>query len=85
MTSFVYASLVLSPECSQGILHACLDKMALSVEKFSRWLRAISTVLLARNTPGDRTKALGYIEQAVAVLEDHTADGQDENNVGSCH
>ncbi|KAJ3558726.1 hypothetical protein NM688_g744 [Phlebia brevispora] len=65
----------------EGILHACLDRMALSVEKFSRWLRALCTVLLARNTSSDRAKAIGYIEQAVAVLEDHSMDDQDNLNV----
>lgn len=57
--------------------------MSLSVEKFSRWLRAICTVLLARNTASDRGKAIGYIEQAIAVLEDHSADDQDDHNVRS--
>lgn len=37
--------------------------------------------MLARNTAADRAKALGYIEQAVAVLEDHTTDDQDDQNV----
>lgn len=29
------------------------------------------TILLARSSPADRTKAIGYVEQAVAVLEEH--------------
>jgi len=41
------------------------------VEKFSRWLRAICTILLARNTSGDRVKAIGYVEQAATVIEDN--------------
>lgn len=40
------------------------------MEKFSRWLRAVCTILLARNNPMDRTKAIGYIEQATNVLQD---------------
>ena len=46
----------------------------LSVEKFSRWLRAICTILLSRNSAADRTKAIGYVEQAVGVLQEHAAD-----------
>ncbi len=52
--------------------------MSLSVEKFARWLRAISTILLARNSTSDRTKAVGYVEQAVAVLEEHSQNLQQE-------
>ena len=37
--------------------------------------------MLARNTTADRAKALGYIEQAVAVLEDHTTDDRGNSNV----
>ncbi|TCD65068.1 hypothetical protein EIP91_003270 [Steccherinum ochraceum] len=55
----------------QAILHASLDRSSLSITKFSRWLRAICTILLSRNTPADRVKAIGYVEQAVAVLEEH--------------
>jgi hypothetical protein len=46
----------------------------LSVEKFARWLRAICTILLARNTTPDRLKAISYIEQAIVVLEEHGGD-----------
>jgi len=63
----------------EAILHASLDRASLSVEKFSRWLRAICTILLSRNSPADRAKALGYVEQAVAVLEEHSDDLRDEN------
>ncbi|KAF8330322.1 uncharacterized protein EI90DRAFT_3154952 [Cantharellus anzutake] len=52
------------------ILHACLDSNAFITEKFSRWLRAICTILLARNGAADRQKALGFIEQAVEVIRD---------------
>lgn len=41
----------------------------MSVEKFSRWLRAICTILLAHNTPTDRAKAIGYVEQGIGVIE----------------
>jgi len=58
----------------QAILHASLDRNALSVKKFARWLRAICTLLLARNTAPDRLKAIGYIEQAISVLEEHGGD-----------
>ena len=68
-----------SSDCSylmrrQAILHTSLDRSALSVEKFARWLRAICTMLLARNTAPDRLKAIGYIEQAIVVLEEHGGD-----------
>ncbi|KAF8584952.1 SPO22-domain-containing protein [Ramaria rubella] len=54
----------------EAILHVCLDRNCMSVEKFSRWLRAICTILLARNTPADRARAVGYVEQGVGVIED---------------
>lgn len=54
----------------EAILHASLDHSSLSVDKFSRWLRAICTIILARNDPNDRIKAIGYIEQAVGVMEE---------------
>ncbi|KAK7047207.1 sporulation-specific protein 22 [Paramarasmius palmivorus] len=55
----------------EAILHASLDHNALSVEKFSRWLRAICTIILARNSSADRLKAIGYVEQAATVMEEH--------------
>ncbi|KAI0271679.1 hypothetical protein BC834DRAFT_922404 [Gloeopeniophorella convolvens] len=58
----------------EAILHASLDRNALSVEKFARWLRAICTMLLARNAAPDRLKAIGYVEQAISVLEEHGGD-----------
>ncbi|KAF8060777.1 meiosis protein SPO22/ZIP4 like-domain-containing protein, partial [Lyophyllum atratum] len=54
----------------KALLRASLDHNHLSVEKFSRWLRAICTILLARNTSEDRVKAIGYVEQALSVIED---------------
>ncbi|KDR70078.1 hypothetical protein GALMADRAFT_76693 [Galerina marginata CBS 339.88] len=58
-------------KCLEAILRASLDHNCLSVEKFSRWLRAICTISLARDTPEDRLKAIGYVEHAVSVIEDH--------------
>ncbi|KAF8877627.1 hypothetical protein BD779DRAFT_1243031 [Infundibulicybe gibba] len=52
----------------EAILRASLDHDTLSVEKFSRWLRAICTIILTRNTPADRAKAIGYVEQATGVM-----------------
>jgi len=60
----------------EAILHSSLDHSSLSVEKFSRWLRAICTILLSRNTASDRAKAIGYVEQAVTVMEAH-GEGKD--------
>ncbi|KAI9445576.1 hypothetical protein H4582DRAFT_2125818 [Lactarius indigo] len=62
----------------EAILHASLDCNTLSVGKFARWLRAICTMLLARNTVPDRLKAIGYIEQAIVVLEEHGGDSDDD-------
>ncbi|KAF8957067.1 meiosis protein SPO22/ZIP4 like-domain-containing protein [Flammula alnicola] len=58
-------------KCLEAILRASLEHSSLSVEKFSRWLRAICTISLARDTPEDRLKAIGYVEHALSVMEDH--------------
>ncbi|KAJ7474020.1 meiosis protein SPO22/ZIP4 like-domain-containing protein [Mycena latifolia] len=60
----------------EAILRASLDHNSLSVDKFSRWLRGICTIVLARNTPADRLKAIGYVEQALSVIEANN-DGDD--------
>jgi len=61
----------------EALLHASLDRNSLSVQKFSRWLRATCTILLCRNTSPDRLKAVGYVEQAIAVMDDNN-ETQDE-------
>jgi len=53
----------------EAILRSCLDDGSLSVEKFARWLRAICSILLSRNSQVDRTKAISYVEQALTVME----------------
>ncbi|KAF9481252.1 SPO22-domain-containing protein [Pholiota conissans] len=58
-------------KCLEAILRSSLDHNSLSVEKFSRWLRAICTISIARDTPEDRLKAIGYVEHALTVIEDH--------------
>ncbi|KAF9444140.1 SPO22-domain-containing protein [Macrolepiota fuliginosa MF-IS2] len=66
-------------ECPVNVLYTCLEKIlhgglthkSISVEKFARWLRGLCTISLARNTSDDRLKAIGHIEQALAVLEQH--------------
>lgn len=65
----------------QALLHASLDHSALSVERFSRWLRAICTILLSRSSNTDRAKALGYVEQAFAVMESSGDDPDDASQV----
>ncbi|KAI5885045.1 uncharacterized protein SCHCODRAFT_02594205 [Schizophyllum commune H4-8] len=60
----------------EAILRASLDHGALAVNKFSRWLRAICTIMLARSEPADRLKAIGYVEQAVGVIEENN-EGED--------
>ena len=67
----------------QAILRASLQHSSFSVEKFSRWLRTICTISLSRNTETDRTKAVGYIEQALTVMKDHCESHGDENNVST--
>ncbi|KAJ3868076.1 meiosis protein SPO22/ZIP4 like-domain-containing protein [Lentinula novae-zelandiae] len=58
----------------EAVLHATLDHNSLSLEKYARWLRAICTITLARNTSADRLKAIGYVEQAVSMMENSGAD-----------
>ncbi|KAJ7362964.1 meiosis protein SPO22/ZIP4 like-domain-containing protein [Mycena albidolilacea] len=67
----------------EAILRASLDQNSVSVDKFSRWLRAICTIVLARNTPSDRLKAVGYVEQAVSVIEDNS-EGDDVRSQPVC-
>jgi len=54
----------------ESILHASLEHKALSLEKFSRWLRAICTILLSRDSGADRPRAIGFVEQAISVLKE---------------
>jgi hypothetical protein len=61
----------MSTSLRQAILHATLDRASMSIEKFSRWLRGICTILLSRNSASDRAKAVGYVEQAITVIKDH--------------
>lgn len=63
----------------EATLHACLARGHFSLEKFARWLRAICIILLTRATGADRSKAIGYVDQAIAVLEEHgdARDGSD--------
>ncbi|KAK0472841.1 hypothetical protein IW261DRAFT_1343144, partial [Armillaria novae-zelandiae] len=43
-----------------------LDQSLLSIDKFLQWLRALCTIMIARN---DWLKAVGYVKQAVRVIE----------------
>ncbi|KAG2072988.1 SPO22-domain-containing protein [Suillus decipiens] len=63
----------------EATLHACLARGHFSLEKFARWLRAMCIILLTRATGTDRSKAIGYVDQAIAVLEEHgdARDGSD--------
>ena len=69
------------PKFWQTILRSTLQHSSFSVEKFSRWLRTICTISLSRNTDSDRTKAIGYIEQALTVMKDHCESHGDESEV----
>ncbi|KAI5992509.1 hypothetical protein EDD15DRAFT_2197080 [Pisolithus albus] len=55
----------------EAILHTCLAHGQLSLDKFSRWLRSICSILLAKGSGADRSKAIQYFDQANAVLEEH--------------
>ena len=64
------APIIEPPLAPQSILHASLEHNALSLEKFSRWLRAICTILLSRDSNADRPRAIGFVEQAISVLKE---------------
>ncbi|KAF8798208.1 hypothetical protein BYT27DRAFT_7236741 [Phlegmacium glaucopus] len=66
-------------KCLEAILHASLHHNSLSVEKFSRWLRAICTISLARDRPADKVKAIGYVEQALNVMKDYSDNNNNES------
>jgi hypothetical protein len=63
---------------SQALLHASLEAASISTGKFSRWLRVLVTVLLNRGTEADRTKAVGYVEQAVTVIDGNQEEAGDD-------
>jgi len=63
------------------ILASAMQQDAMSISKFSRWMRAICFILLSKNRPTDRAKALSYMEQAVEVLKDHADDPGDAASV----
>ena len=65
------------------ILASAMQQEAMSISKFSRWMRAICFILLSKNRPTDRVKALSYIQQAVEVLKDHTGRAGDLASVWS--
>ncbi|KAH7330708.1 hypothetical protein B0J17DRAFT_580131, partial [Rhizoctonia solani] len=54
-----------------AMLRSSLRSNNISIDKFSRWLRALCTILLARNRQQDRASALSFIEQAVEVIKDN--------------
>jgi hypothetical protein len=58
---------------------------SIDTPKFSRWLRAILTILLARNTLADRVLALNHIKQALPLLSSpQEADGYPEDEKMWC-
>ncbi|PVG03379.1 hypothetical protein CPB86DRAFT_810987 [Serendipita vermifera] len=58
--------------CLESILSATTQQGRLSVKKFSRWLRALCTILLSRGKVTDRQKALSYMNQAIDILKTQT-------------
>ncbi|KAG8907771.1 hypothetical protein FRB99_002270 [Tulasnella sp. 403] len=61
-THVLYAAL-------EAVLKSSIERGYIGRDKFSRWLRAIVTILLSRARPSDRVKAMGYIEQCVEVMK----------------
>ncbi|KAG8803719.1 hypothetical protein FRC16_003663 [Serendipita sp. 398] len=55
----------------ETILRLSSDQGVMSVQKFSRWLRAICTILLSGGRDADRAKALAYTQQAIDLLKEH--------------
>ncbi|KAF8310846.1 hypothetical protein DL93DRAFT_2099158 [Clavulina sp. PMI_390] len=69
---------------TEALLHVCLDRKTLEIEKFSRWLRALCSTLLAKNRSSDRLKVLAYIEQGIEVIkEDCTGDEPESETIPS--
>ncbi|KAG8763910.1 hypothetical protein FRC11_009432 [Ceratobasidium sp. 423] len=72
--------------CPTDVLYGALEAMLcsslrsknISIDKFSRWLRALCTILLARNRQQDRASALSFIEQAVEVIKDNKDESGDQ-------
>ncbi|CAE6472576.1 unnamed protein product [Rhizoctonia solani] len=62
----------------EAMLRSSLKSKNISVDKFSRWLRALCTILLARNRQQDRASALSFIEQAVEVIKDNKDESGDQ-------
>lgn len=60
------------------MLRSSLDSKHISIEKFSRWLRALCTILLSRNKQQDRANALSFIEQAIEVIKENPDEGGDQ-------
>ncbi|KAG8721685.1 hypothetical protein FRC08_011094 [Ceratobasidium sp. 394] len=60
------------------MLRASLDSKHMSIDKFSRWLRALCTILLGRNKQQDRANALSFIEQAVEVIKENENESSDQ-------
>ncbi|KIM34318.1 hypothetical protein M408DRAFT_19240 [Serendipita vermifera MAFF 305830] len=58
-------------DCLEAILRATTQQGMLSIRKFSKWLRAICSILLSRGQFEDRSKALVYMNQAIDVLKIH--------------
>ncbi|CAE6413964.1 unnamed protein product [Rhizoctonia solani] len=62
----------------EAMLRSSLKSKNISIDKFSRWLRALCTILLARNRQQDRVSAISFIEQAVEVIKDNKDESGDQ-------
>ncbi|ELU43356.1 hypothetical protein AG1IA_02622 [Rhizoctonia solani AG-1 IA] len=60
------------------MLRSSLRSKTISIDKFSRWLRALCTILLSRNRQQDRASALSFIEQAAEVIKDNKDESGDQ-------
>jgi len=68
-THVLYAAL-------EVILKSAVDRGHVGPDKFSRWLRALCSILLSRGRQSDRSAAQGYTEQALLVMEEDAANPQ---------
>ncbi|EUC65587.1 SPO22/ZIP4-like meiosis protein [Rhizoctonia solani AG-3 Rhs1AP] len=65
-------------DLDKAMLRSSLKSKNISIDKFSRWLRALCTILLARNRQQDRVSAISFIEQAVEVIKDNKDESGDQ-------
>lgn len=58
-------------DCLESIVKMTTTQGQISIKKFSRWMRAICTILLSKGRVQDRSKALSYVQQAIVILKEY--------------